>query len=253
MTAPHSPDGGSRAIVSLLSASLGYGGHPIVSGVTLDIRAGQVVAILGPNGSGKSTLIKGLLGLNDNIGGEVEHFGAPIDRFWDHARVEYVPARHTSSASVRATHRRGRGGRHGSCRPAAGRCADDRAQRHGSAGCRQLPVGHANGRCARSCQQRGWGDSVVLCRHRSGGIIVLLAIALLLVAASYSALRGRITGRRHKEAEQHEHEHGPDCGHPAIGHQHHVDYLHDGHHHAPHEGHYDEHDPLKTHDQPVRH
>ena len=86
-----------------------------------------------------------------------------------------------------------------------------------------------------------------------GGSIVLLAIALFLVAASYSALRGRITGRRHKEAEQHEHEHGPDCGHPAIEHEHHVDYLHDGHRHAPHEGHFDEHNPLKTHDQPVRH
>jgi zinc transport system permease protein len=86
-----------------------------------------------------------------------------------------------------------------------------------------------------------------------GGTIVLLAIALFLLAASYSALRGRITGRRHKEAEQHEHEHGPDCGHPAIEHEHHVDYLHDGHFHAPHEGHYDEHNSLQTHDESVRH
>ncbi len=86
-----------------------------------------------------------------------------------------------------------------------------------------------------------------------GGTIVLLAIALFLLAASYSALRSRITGRQHKEAEQHEHEHGPHCGHPAIEHEHHVDYLHDGHRHAPHEGHYDEHNPLQTHDEPVRH
>jgi len=86
-----------------------------------------------------------------------------------------------------------------------------------------------------------------------GGTIVLLAIALFLLAASYSALRGRITGRRHKEAEQHQHEHGQDCGHPAIEHEHHVDYLHDGHRHAPHEGHYDEHNSLQTHDESVRH
>jgi len=86
-----------------------------------------------------------------------------------------------------------------------------------------------------------------------GGTIVLLAIALFIVAASYNALRGRIKSRRHQEAERHEHEHGPDCGHPAIEHEHHVDYLHDGHRHAPHEGHYDEHDPLKTHDESVRH
>jgi zinc transport system permease protein len=95
----------------------------------------------------------------------------------------------------------------------------------------------------------------------AGGTIVLLAIALFLVAATYSALHDRISGRRHNEAEQHEHEHGAECGHEAIEHDDHVDYLHDGHRHAPHEDHYDEHDPLhedehdplKTHDEPVRH
>ena len=99
----HQPGQNAQAIVSLRSASFGYGDHPIVSGVTLDIHAGEVVAILGPNGSGKSTLIKGLLGLNDHIGGDVELFSTPIDRFRDHARVGYVPQRHTLSASVRAT------------------------------------------------------------------------------------------------------------------------------------------------------
>ena len=39
----------------------------------------------------------------------------------------------------------------------------------------------------------------------------------------------------------HSHEHGPRCGHPAVEHGDHVDYIHDGHRHAPHGGHYDEH------------
>jgi hypothetical protein len=39
----------------------------------------------------------------------------------------------------------------------------------------------------------------------------------------------------------HSHQHGPDCGHTAIRHDEHVDYLHDGHLHHPHEGHVDEH------------
>lgn len=39
----------------------------------------------------------------------------------------------------------------------------------------------------------------------------------------------------------HEHKHGPNCGHIAIKHGDHVDYLHDGHLHHEHEGHYDEH------------
>jgi zinc transport system permease protein len=41
--------------------------------------------------------------------------------------------------------------------------------------------------------------------------------------------------------EDHEHVHGPDCGHRAIRHGDHVDYVHDGHRHAVHGGHYDEH------------
>jgi zinc transport system ATP-binding protein len=94
---------GSPAIVSLTSASFGYADRAVVSGVTLDIHAGEVVAILGPNGSGKSTLVKGLLGLNDHLGGQVALFGTPIDHFRDHARLGYVPQRHTLSASVRAT------------------------------------------------------------------------------------------------------------------------------------------------------
>jgi len=43
----------------------------------------------------------------------------------------------------------------------------------------------------------------------------------------------------------HDHQHGPGCGHQAIGHEGHVDYLHDGHLHHPHAvggaTHYDEH------------
>ena len=59
--------------------------------------------MLGPNGSGKSTLVRGLLGLNDHLGGDVELFGQPRESFPDFARLGYVPQRHTLSASVRAT------------------------------------------------------------------------------------------------------------------------------------------------------
>lgn len=38
-----------------------------------------------------------------------------------------------------------------------------------------------------------------------------------------------------------EHTHGPGCGHTAIKHGDHIDYIHDGHLHCPHEDHYHEH------------
>lgn len=39
----------------------------------------------------------------------------------------------------------------------------------------------------------------------------------------------------------HQHRHGPNCGHVAVRHGDHIDYLHDGHLHHPHEDHVDEH------------
>jgi zinc transport system permease protein len=43
------------------------------------------------------------------------------------------------------------------------------------------------------------------------------------------------------EPTEHPHQHGPECGHPGIRHGDHLDYVHDGHRHAEHGAHYDEH------------
>ncbi|SEF18600.1 metal ABC transporter permease [Jiangella alba] len=50
----------------------------------------------------------------------------------------------------------------------------------------------------------------------------------------------RVTGA-HVTAERHPHQHDPECGHPTVEHGDHTDYLHDGHLHAAHGRHYDEH------------
>ncbi len=91
-----------------------------------------------------------------------------------------------------------------------------------------------------------------------GATIVLLALAGFVVAWPV----GILVRRRHRLAEpfaalvdaefpldgdhtvvpeNHEHQHGEDCGHQAVRHGDHVDYVHDGHRHAPHGSHYDEH------------
>jgi zinc transport system permease protein len=83
----------------------------------------------------------------------------------------------------------------------------------------------------------------------SGGTIVLLAVLTFVVTAlatlGAGALRARARRRRHRHGgtpalvhEDHlhhdEHVHGgEDCNHPAVPHRDHVDYLHDGHRHAP--------------------
>lgn len=51
-----------------------------------------------------------------------------------------------------------------------------------------------------------------------------------------------VTHAAHAPDEAHvNHQHGTDCGHEAVAHDDHNDYIHDGHRHAAHEGHYDEH------------
>ena len=106
-TAPASPAAASEVtpLLQLTRAAFGYADQVVVQGATLTVHSGEVVAVLGPNGSGKSTLVRGLLGLNDQLGGEVRLFGEARETFRDFARLGYVPQRHTLSASVRATAR----------------------------------------------------------------------------------------------------------------------------------------------------
>lgn len=44
----------------------------------------------------------------------------------------------------------------------------------------------------------------------------------------------------HPKHDDHNHVHGPNCGHTPVKHGDHTDYLHDGHMHRAHDGHVDE-------------
>ncbi|MGA5303667.1 metal ABC transporter ATP-binding protein [Nucisporomicrobium flavum] len=91
------------SVVSVRHAAVAYGGRTVLRDVTLDVGAGEVVAVLGANGSGKSTLIRTILGLVPLAGGEIELFGTPQRRFRQWARVGYVPQRMGAGSGVPAT------------------------------------------------------------------------------------------------------------------------------------------------------
>ena len=70
----------------------------------------------------------------------------------------------------------------------------------------------------------------------------VLAAAPAPAPGSPSPPYARRTGHDHaRSPSEHAHVHGEDCGHLAVQHGDHVDYVHDGHRHAPHGEHYDEH------------
>ena len=56
----------------------GYGGRAVLHGVSLEVNAGEMLAIVGPNGAGKSTLLRILGGSLRAWQGEVEVLGAPL-------------------------------------------------------------------------------------------------------------------------------------------------------------------------------
>ncbi len=80
---------GSAPLVQLRDVSFTYRGQPVLERVSLDVAAGDYLAILGPNGSGKTTLLKTILGLLKPQQGEVRVLGTTPERA--RGRVGYVP------------------------------------------------------------------------------------------------------------------------------------------------------------------
>jgi branched-chain amino acid transport system ATP-binding protein len=57
------------ALLSVKNLHVSYGKVEAVSGVNLEMQAGQIVTVIGPNGAGKTTLLAALMGLLPARGG----------------------------------------------------------------------------------------------------------------------------------------------------------------------------------------
>jgi zinc/manganese transport system ATP-binding protein len=89
-TAPgRDPAAATAPVLRLTGASLGVGARTLWSGLDLELRAGEFLAVLGPNGSGKTSLLRAILGLRRLDAGSIELDGAPVHR--GDRRIGYIP------------------------------------------------------------------------------------------------------------------------------------------------------------------
>ncbi len=86
-----SNDSASRAPLGIDGATKRYGTVEALAGVSLDVRAGELVGLLGPNGAGKTTLIKAIAGRVRLDAGSIRLFGRVLTPEDPRAEIGVVP------------------------------------------------------------------------------------------------------------------------------------------------------------------
>ncbi len=83
----------AEVVVDARSLTKSFGRTPVLKGLDLQVRRGEVHAFLGPNGAGKTTTLRLLLGMLRSDGGTMSVLG--MDPWSDvaalHTRLAYVP------------------------------------------------------------------------------------------------------------------------------------------------------------------
>src|SRR2546429_2008929 len=85
---PIPPCGRSTSVLELADLHTYYGESHVLQGVSLAVRAGEVVAILGRNGAGKTTLIRSVIGFTPPRPGAAPFKRAEVTRWPPYRAVE---------------------------------------------------------------------------------------------------------------------------------------------------------------------
>src|SRR5260370_39247845 len=84
-----------EVILTTLALRVGYGAKPVLQGLEIEVREGEIVAVIGRNGVGKSTLMKSLIGLVPAMSGSIVYRGEAVELLPAHRRARlgmgYVP------------------------------------------------------------------------------------------------------------------------------------------------------------------
>lgn len=90
-----------KTLLSAKNLSCGYGRCPVLKGIDLEVREGEVLSLIGPNGAGKTTLLHTLAGLLTPLEGEVSLGGRSASRMSGRETARFLalaPQRATQSA-----------------------------------------------------------------------------------------------------------------------------------------------------------
>jgi branched-chain amino acid transport system ATP-binding protein len=73
-----SADGAAQPLLQVRDLNVAYGEVQVLWDVSLEVRTGEIVALVGANGAGKSTLLSTISGLLQPSSGSIEFAGRPI-------------------------------------------------------------------------------------------------------------------------------------------------------------------------------
>jgi phospholipid/cholesterol/gamma-HCH transport system ATP-binding protein len=75
------------AILTARNVSVGFSGNPVLHGLSMDVRRGEILGFVGASGSGKSVLLRTILGLNAKQSGTITLFGKNIDEVTEAQKI----------------------------------------------------------------------------------------------------------------------------------------------------------------------
>ncbi|MEY3434858.1 MAG: hypothetical protein RLZZ195_340 [Pseudomonadota bacterium] len=74
-------------LLNIKNIDVAYDDYQVIWDVSLNVKEGEIVALLGPNGSGKSTILNSISGLIKIKNGEINFNKIPINKYETYQRV----------------------------------------------------------------------------------------------------------------------------------------------------------------------